>query len=73
MPSKKRVERKERARLKSVKFSRKGSWDGSSTAERKRKSFSFSQVGDWSRAGRGARGERVEDGRRPPAQQAGDR
>ncbi|XP_076323918.1 disks large homolog 4-like isoform X8 [Tachypleus tridentatus] len=44
IPSKKRVERRERARLKSVKFQGKSSIsDGKSTLDRKKKNFSFSR------------------------------
>ncbi|XP_064456687.1 disks large 1 tumor suppressor protein-like isoform X3 [Ornithodoros turicata] len=44
IPSKRRVERRERARLKSVKFQGKSSYsDGKSTLERKKKNFSFSR------------------------------
>jgi len=47
IPSKRRVERKERARLKKVVFSGKGSSEsfasGSSTVDRKKKNFSFSR------------------------------
>ncbi|CAL1293208.1 unnamed protein product [Larinioides sclopetarius] len=44
VPSKRRVERKEKARLKSVKFQGKSSVnDGKSTLDRKKKNFSFSR------------------------------
>ncbi|XP_077554497.1 uncharacterized protein LOC144169291 isoform X3 [Haemaphysalis longicornis] len=44
IPSKRRVERRERARLKSVKFQGKSSYsDGKGTLERKKKNFSFSR------------------------------
>ncbi|XP_076312458.1 disks large homolog 1-like isoform X3 [Tachypleus tridentatus] len=44
IPSKRRVERRERARLKSVKFQGKNSFsDGKSTLDRKKKNFSFSR------------------------------
>ncbi|KAG8181355.1 hypothetical protein JTE90_007762 [Oedothorax gibbosus] len=44
IPSKKRVERREKARLKSVKFQGRNSFsDGKSTLERKKKNFSFSR------------------------------
>uniref|UniRef100_T1J4T3 Uncharacterized protein n=1 Tax=Strigamia maritima TaxID=126957 RepID=T1J4T3_STRMM len=44
IPSKRRVERKERARLKSVKFQGKGNYtEGRNTLERKKKNFSFSR------------------------------
>ncbi|XP_035210037.1 disks large 1 tumor suppressor protein-like [Stegodyphus dumicola] len=44
IPSKRRVERREKARLKSVKFQGRNSFsDGKSTLERKKKNFSFSR------------------------------
>ncbi|XP_076306635.1 disks large homolog 1-like isoform X2 [Tachypleus tridentatus] len=43
IPSKTRVERKERSRLKSVKFERKCQFNGKLSLERKKKNFSFSR------------------------------